>query len=214
MIFFLTDIARKRIVHFILLHEEVSLQYFIPAIAWVFWTLGHFPIWGLFHEVWNLSWVAGVFWCETLLDIAIRWTLFQYLYKWSRSSQPFLWLVICYERHSVGERWSVLLLGGAKLKFVLATGQSIPKAHSIKYFSLLKNLKVEFTSVAAAVCIQYCAMQSTLRDLCASYHTSMKQESLLDGCLIGICPDKYAQPSWSGTELNSVPAGIFWVDLL
>nr|XP_030121519.1 checkpoint protein HUS1 isoform X3 [Taeniopygia guttata] len=29
----LCNIARKRIVHFILLHEEVSLQYFIPAIA-------------------------------------------------------------------------------------------------------------------------------------------------------------------------------------
>ncbi|NXD59988.1 HUS1 protein, partial [Corvus moneduloides] len=29
----LCNIVRKRIVHFILLHEEVSLQYFIPAIA-------------------------------------------------------------------------------------------------------------------------------------------------------------------------------------
>ncbi|XP_059706688.1 checkpoint protein HUS1 isoform X2 [Haemorhous mexicanus] len=29
----LCNIVRKRIVHFILLHEEVSLQYFIPAVA-------------------------------------------------------------------------------------------------------------------------------------------------------------------------------------
>lgn len=49
----------------------------------------------------------------------------------------------------------VFLLGGARLKFALPTAQSIPKAHSIKYFRLLKKLKVEFTSGAAAVCIQY-----------------------------------------------------------
>ncbi|XP_009984386.1 PREDICTED: checkpoint protein HUS1-like, partial [Tauraco erythrolophus] len=29
----LCNIASKRIVHFILLHEDVSLQYFIPALA-------------------------------------------------------------------------------------------------------------------------------------------------------------------------------------
>lgn len=132
----------------------------------------------------------------------------------SSSRQPFLWIVICCERHDAGERWYILLLGGAKLKFVLATAQNIPKAHWIKYFSLLKKLKVEFTFGAAVVCIQYWAMQSKLRDLWASYHTSMKQESLLEGCLIGICLDKYAQPSWSGTELNSVPVGIFWLHSL
>jgi len=31
--FSLTDIVSKRIAHFILLHEDVSLQYFIPALA-------------------------------------------------------------------------------------------------------------------------------------------------------------------------------------
>lgn len=48
-------------------------------------------------------------------------------------------------------------------------------------------------------------MQSKLRDLRASYHTSLELESLLEGCQIDICLDKYAQPSQSGTELNSVP---------
>lgn len=60
-----------------------------------------------------------------------------------------------YERHNAEERWYIFLLGGARLKFALPTAQSIPKAHSIKYFSLLKKLKVEFTSGAAAVSIQY-----------------------------------------------------------
>lgn len=32
-VFLFTDIVSRRIVHFILLHEDVSLQYFIPALA-------------------------------------------------------------------------------------------------------------------------------------------------------------------------------------
>lgn len=58
------------------------------------------------------------------------------------------------KRHNAGECWYILVLGGAKLKFVLLIPQSIPKARSVKYFSLLKKLKVGFTSGVAAACIQ------------------------------------------------------------
>lgn len=120
----------------------------------------------------------------------------------------------CEELYAKTQCWYILVLGGAKLKFALLTPQSIPKAHSIKYFSLLKKIKVDFTSGVAAVCIQNWAMQSKLKDFWASSHTSMKQESLLEGCQVGVCLGKYVQPSWSGTELNSVPVEIFWLDSL
>lgn len=45
----------------------------------------------------------------------------------------------CEELYAKTQCWYILVLGGAKLKFALLTPQSIPKAHSIKYFSLLKK---------------------------------------------------------------------------
>lgn len=105
----------------------------------------------------------------------------------SSCRRPFLWRVICYEKHSCGEL-AFLSIMESKTEFYMCFWDALSCGEvNIVFLFLLANIKVNWPLELLVGVFSVVQCSSKLRDLQASYHTSVEQESPLEGWQIGIC---------------------------